>query len=323
MKWQLIFLDEERLRPIWRFFVSIPATFLAVFLVLQVQGFIFGKQAFPLNELWVTLLALPALLAAYKLLTAVLDGRPLSTVGLAFRGRWLRELGSGLIIGTVMILLVAALERALGVAHFTLGGAPPHRLLLWAGGVFVGGFVAATNEELVFRGYPFQRLTEAVGPIVAVALFSGMFGAAHLGNPHHTWVSTLNTALAGVPLAIAYLRTRLLWLPIGIHFSWNVVQGFCLGLPVSGLQVPYTLLRADVGGSQILTGGNYGPEGGLLATVVIVLGACYLALSKRIYISNETRALVLVPAPRPDFPGTILGLDTPSERNPTDPSNLS
>ena len=323
MRWQNIFLADARLRPSWRFVLSLPTILLAVFLAGQVRSYVFGRQAFPLNVLWSALLVFPALLAAFKLLTGVLDRRPLGTVGLAFRGRWLRELLLGLLIGAVMILLVVSLEWVLGVARFTLAAAPPVRLLLWAGGLLLFGFVAAANEELVFRGYPFQRLVEAVGPVIAVVLCSALFGAVHLGNPNPTWVSTVNTALVGIPLAIAYLRTRLLWLPIGMHFAWNYLQGFCLGLPVSGVHVPYSLLRADVSGNTLLTGGGYGPEGSLLATAVIALAIGYLSFAQSIYISEETRALVFAPAAKVDLPDTSLRLETSSQGTSDDRSGLN
>jgi membrane protease YdiL (CAAX protease family) len=318
-----VFLAGGRLRPIWRFLLSLPTVFLAVLVAAQVRSLLFGEQAFPLNALWLRLLTFPALLAAFKLLTGVFDSRPLGTVGLAFCGRWLRELGLGLLIGTVMILLVAGVEEILGVARFTLAAVPPSRLLLWAGGLLLFGFVAAANEELVFRGYPFQRLVEAVGAAGAIVLCSALFGAVHLGNPHHTWISALNTALVGIPLAVAYLRTRLLWLPIGIHFAWNFVQGFLLGLPVSGVQVPYSLFQAEVGGNPLLTGGNYGPEASLLATAVVVLATGYLGFSKSIYISEETKALVFAPAAKTDLPETSLGLEMAKTEASGDPPRLN
>jgi len=192
---------------------------------------------------------------------------------------------------------VGALEQLLGMAHFTVSSASPGQFAGWGVGLLVFLLVAATDEELIFRGYPFQRLADALGPAVAVALFSGAFGLVHLRNPDHTWLSTLNTMLVGVPLAVAYLRTRALWLPVGIHLAWNYVQGCGLGLPVSGIRMPFSFLRAEVGGSELLTGGPYGPEGGLLATAVIVAATVYLSLSRSIYISREMRALVFGPAP--------------------------
>jgi membrane protease YdiL (CAAX protease family) len=292
-----IFIADGKLRPVWRFLLSIPMVILAMLVAGMVAGFVLARATPQGRVVGAQLFALAALLAAFKLLTSLLDRRPLGSVGLAFCGRWRLELGMGVGIGALMILTVGALEQLLGAAHFTVNCASPGQFAGWGVGLLVFLFVAATDEELIFRGYPFQRLADALGPAAAVALFSGAFGLVHLRNPDHTWLSTLNTMLVGVPLAVAYLRTRALWLPVGIHFAWNYFQGFGLGLPVSGLGVPFSVLRAEVTGNQLLTGGAYGPEGGLLATGVIVAATVYLALSKRIYISKEMRTLVFGPTP--------------------------
>ena len=172
-------------------------------------------------------------------------------------------------------------------------------------------FVAATNEELMFRGYPFQRLAESIGAPGAVAVFSALFGMVHLSNPNHTAVSTLNTVLVGVPLAISYLRTRALWVPVGIHFAWNFIQGVGLGLPISGFSVPLSVLNAQVSGDVLLTGGKYGPEASVLTTVVIIAATGYLWRTKSIYISEAMRALVFGP-PRLDSsaPEVVVQLNT-------------
>ena len=321
MKAERIFLAEGKLRPIWRFLLSIPMVLLAIVVAGALAGFVFAGAGQRGAVFAAQLFALGLLLAAFKLLTSLLDRRPLGSVGLAFCGRWYLEFGMGLGIGALMILSVGALEQLLGMAHFTVSSASPGQFAGWGVGLLVFLLVAATDEELIFRGYPFQRLVdalggagrflvgkvpglaaferlaEALGPAVAVALFSGAFGLVHLRNPDHTWLSTLNTMLVGVPLAVAYLRTRALWLPVGIHLAWNYVQGCGLGLPVSGIRMPFSFLRAEVGGSELLTGGPYGPEGGLLATAVIVAATVYLSLSRSIYISREMRALVFGPAP--------------------------
>jgi membrane protease YdiL (CAAX protease family) len=292
-----IFIADGKLRPVWRFLLSIPMVILAMLVAGMVAGFVLARATPQGRVVGAQLFALAALLAAFKLLTSLLDRRPLGSVGLAFCGRWHLELGMGVGIGALMILTVGALEQLLGAAHFTVNSASPGQFAGWGVGLLLFLFVAATDEELIFRGYPFQRLADALGPAAAVALFSGAFGLVHLRNPDHTWLSTLNTMLVGVPLALAYLRTRALWLPVGIHFAWNYFQGFGLGLPVSGLGVPFSVLRAEVTGNELLTGGPYGPEGGLLATGVIVAATIYLSLSKRIYISKEMRTLVFGPTP--------------------------
>jgi hypothetical protein len=303
VKAERIFLAQGKLRPIWRFVVSIPLVLLAIVVAGALAGFVFAGVGQRGAVFATQLFMLGLLLAAFKLLTSLLDRQPLGAVGLAFCGRWYLELGMGLAIGAAMILAVGALEQLLGVAHFAVNSATLSQSASWGMGLLVFLGVAAASEELIFRGYPFQRLVEALGPAVAVALFAGLFGLVHLRNPYHNWVSTLNTMLVGIPLAVAYLRTRALWLPVGIHLAWNYVQGCGLGLPVSGIRLPFSFFRAEVRGSELLTGGSYGPEGGLLATVAILAATAYLSLSRSIYVSEEMRALVFGHAPEACTPG--------------------
>jgi hypothetical protein len=148
------------------------------------------------------------------------------------------------------------------------------RGLLWA---IVLLTVAATNEELLFRGYPFQRLVESWGAPIAVVAISGLFGLGHASNPNATWFTVANTILAGIWLAQAYLKTRALWYPIGLHFSWNFIMAYVYSLPVSGIVLSSQLLTAKDHGPQWLTGGDYGPEGSILCTGVLVVAIVWQA----------------------------------------------
>jgi len=124
----------------------------------------------------------------------------------------------------------------------------------------------------MFRGYPFQRLEEAIGAAGSISIFSLLFGAVHLTNPGASPLGLINTVAIGVVLAIAYLRTRALWLPWGIHFGWNVSLGLVLGLPVSGLRVFNVILHTTVKGPAWFTGGVYGIEASLPVAVAILAG---------------------------------------------------
>jgi hypothetical protein len=296
MNWDGIFIDDDGLRPLWRFFLSIVLLFAAfaltgemlrtIFLILKVHPS--GLVA----AFWHSLVGLAAIIAAFKLMTAVFDRRPLGSVGLAFHPRWWRELGRGLAVGAAMLFLAIVLEWVCGFAHFTF---TPHPMLRAGSFSFMMFAVAATNEEAIFRGYPFQRLAESITPVGAIAATSAFFGLAHLANPHRSWISTLNTALMGIPFAISYLRTRSLWMHIGMHFIWNFLLGFFLGLPISGLSVLASVFAARVAGPIWLTGGPYGPEGGLLAMGAILVVTAYLLFTKSIYMSAEMKALVFAP----------------------------
>lgn len=268
--------------------VAVVLAFLSSSFLPHLSLRVAGHSLQPLLEVaWLTF----ALLLVFKLLTSLLEDKPLKSVGLALYRGWGLHLGIGLGLGAAMILAVAGVERLLGLAIFSQSPGPAGEL--GASGVFFFVFLAlaATNEELAFRGYPFQRLVESVGPVAAIAVLSALFGLVHLWNPGHTWISTFNTALVGVPLSVAYLRTRALWISIGLHFSWNFVLGYGLGLPVSGALFTHSILIPKVHGAAWLTGADYGPEASVLATVVILAVTLYLLFSKRTYTSKEMGAL--------------------------------
>jgi len=291
-----IFIADDRLRPIWRFFLSLILVFAVLVMTSAVLGTTF-RTAHVHPSLWVvafwqSLVGLAGILGGFKVMTATFEGRPLGSMGLAFHPRWWKELIHGLMAGAAMLFLAVIVEWASGLAHFTLNSSSVWRPGLFTFVVFA---LAAANEEATFRGYSFQRLAESITSAGAVAVMSTMFGLAHFLNPHRTWVSTLNTALVGIPFCIAYLRTRSLWMPIGMHFIWNFLLGFFLGLPVSGIMLPASILVSKVKGPAWLTGGDYGPEGGLLATAAILIVAVYLLLGKSIYTTEEMKALVFAP----------------------------
>jgi hypothetical protein len=314
-----IFLLDGNLRPVWRFFLSVVLVFFAYGLAYFLAGEV--RHLIPWAGAWygfLFLFQLLALLGIFKVLTRAFEHKPLGVVGLTFHPRWVKELYEGLGIGGIMIVLVGGAEALLGLAHFSRAPFPGRAELTYGSFLFLVLSMSATSEELVFRGYPFQKLVESLGPPGAVAVSSACFGLVHLGNPHHTWISTLNTMLIGVPFSIAYLRTRSLWMPVGMHFTWNYVQGFVFGLPVSGYTISPSLLKVQVHDAAWWTGSGYGPEGGLLCTIAVV-GAAIFLFSARIRMSERMRELVLGPsldaaakAPVHILPGPDPGQDGPT-----------
>jgi len=298
MKLEDVILTDGNLRPIWRFFLSVILVFLAYMLAYLLAGEV--RNLLPQVGMWYGwffLFLLFAFLGSYKIMTRVFERKPLGVVGLAFHPYWGKELCVGLGIGGIMIVSVGGAEALLALAGFARNPLPARTELAYGSSLFLLLFISATNEELVFRGYPFQKLVESLGPPGAVAVSSACFGLAHLANSHHTIFSTVNTMLVGVPLSVAYLRTRALWMPVGVHFAWNYVQGFVFGLPVSGFTFPTTLLHAQVHGSDWLTGSAYGPEGGLLCTIAVLGAGIFLFLSPRIRMSGRMKELVYGPSP--------------------------
>jgi hypothetical protein len=153
---------------------------------------------------------------------------------------------------------------------------------------------AALAEEALFRGYPLQTLTRAKLAWLAVFLTSVPFAAVHLNNPNVVKGFTfVNTALAGVWLAVAYLRTRSLWLPLGVHWAWNWALGSLFGLPVSGITTiaPNPLLHGTDLGPAWLTGGSYGIEGGLACTIALIVSTMFIWRMRLVSATPEMKEL--------------------------------
>jgi hypothetical protein len=127
-------------------------------------------------------------------------------------------------------------------------------------------------EELLFRGYYLQNLADGTNLPVAVLLSSAVFGLAHLGNPSSSWIAALGILAAGLFLSFAWLRTRSLWLPIGLHIGWNFLEGPIFGFEVSGTPTT-SLIQQSVDGPLLFTGGAFGPEAGLVVLPALALGA--------------------------------------------------
>ncbi|HEY0723987.1 MAG TPA: CPBP family intramembrane glutamic endopeptidase, partial [Pyrinomonadaceae bacterium] len=162
--------------------------------------------------------------------------------------------------------------------HFSLTDAPLIPTIRSMIGSAILLFVAALAEEAMFRGYGLQTLSRAKLAWIGVFLTSVPFGLVHLGNPNVVpGVTFANTALAGVWLAAAYLRTRSLWLPLGVHWSWNWAMGWFFGIPISGINlVSNPLLKAQESGPKWLTGGSYGIEGGVACTISLIIITIFL-----------------------------------------------
>ncbi len=132
--------------------------------------------------------------------------------------------------------------------------------------------VAALFEELAFRGYPLRRLTEAVGPWPAMIALAVPFGLVHLGNPSATLFSTVNVILAGVWLSFAFFSHGGMGYAWGLHFGWNAGLALLFDAPVSGLQFQVPAVEYTAGRHPWVDGGAFGPEGGIVATVVLLAG---------------------------------------------------
>ena len=210
-----------------------------------------------------------------------MDRTPLRSLGLQARG-WLAKLATGWGLGTLLQLLIFA---ALGIAGWLTveeAGWQPVGLSV----SIVSWLIISFNEELSFRGYILQRLAQAWGLPAAVVVSSLIFAMVHVLNPNVQPLAMVNLFAAGLLFSCAYLVSRSLWLPIGLHIGWNLAEIHLLGLPGSGMTEP-ALIRSVVHGPEVVTGGAFGPEGGLLGLAAIVLGSIILFAGHQIAVRSK------------------------------------
>ncbi len=213
-----------------------------------------------------------ALLLAFGAATWVVGLRALRLDATALRWHarlpWLKGLAVGLVFG----LLPAAVAMMMGV--FTAGAGWVHdggSLGAWVGGVAKTLVIlapAALAEELMFRGLPLVIAARVLGRGRAILVLSVLFALAHLTNPDVTAAGIGNIALAGIFLSLAFYSTGGMWTAFGAHLGWNATLA-ALAAPVSGLPFDIPYIDYRMGSPGWLTGGAFGPEGGLLATATL------------------------------------------------------
>jgi membrane protease YdiL (CAAX protease family) len=265
--------DQGRLRNGWWILV-----FAAIFIASQ---FVYRPVSHGLRHLGLDKTWLEPLPVAFLLLITWiclrLRRQGLSAVGLSMDAAWGRQLLAGIAVGGIEMLALTALILLAGGVQFTLD---PARGLA-ALGLGAWSFAwAAVIEELLFRGFVFQRLVDGIGTPLAIALMATLFALGHWGNPGMEGgtlvAATIDTVLAGVLLGLAWVRTGSLALPIGIHFGWNWTQGSLLGFGVSGFAQAGWLHPQLLDKPQWLTGGAFGPEASVFSIVVDVLAIALL-----------------------------------------------
>jgi membrane protease YdiL (CAAX protease family)/8-oxo-dGTP pyrophosphatase MutT (NUDIX family) len=275
------FLRGQQLHPLWRAAIYLVGFLVAelsldLLVVLAYVGALLLTGRSPMDALSGGLIPRPVLLGVgvarlgaalglALLLGRFLDREPAETMGFA-RARLGRDTAAGLALGLGTMLLIGGVKLGFGWATPARGAQTAGTFLLEAAALLP----LAMAEEVAFRAYLQRALTTWKGPLVGVSVTSLLFAMFHILNPEPSLLAIVNIALAGAVFALAVEWSGTLWLAAGYHFAWNLAQGPLLGMPVSGM--PWDGLWAlGTGGPPLLTGGSFGPEGGLLATGVLFL----------------------------------------------------
>ena len=334
---------EHRLRAFWRLCLQwillylIPLAFGALTIVLfaWAQGVslkgttlaspgpaaqrMVGSSPSIDTTIWV-MFAL-GVVASVWLATRFLDRRSFSDLGLHLNKDWWLDFGFGMALGALLMGGIFLTERVVGWINVTgtfqtnEPGQPFVLAIQLPILVFIG---VGVSEELLSRGYQLKNMSEgfnfaAVGPrgaiLLAVFVSSSVFGLLHHANPDTTALSTINIAVVGLLLAAGYVLTGQLAIPIGFHISWNFFQGNVFGFPVSGFELfQTTFIATEQSGPQLWTGGNFGPEAGLLAPISTLVGVFLIMVWVR-YRYGKVSLNISVAQP-PQRPAQSLPVET-------------
>ena len=217
------------------------------------------------------------------LMSRYIDRRSWRDYGLALNRNWLIDCLFGALLGALLMGLVFGLELALGWIEIVSVMQNPTSTSFASSMAFCAAIymLVSWREETLTRGYLMLNLAQGLRPgptthriavLLAWVISSVIFGLLHAANPHATYTSTLYLMIAGLMLGLPYLLTGSLAIPIGLHFSWNLVQGHVFGFPISGMRIQQaTVFQIRQLGPAAWTGAAFGPEAGYLGLIVMLL----------------------------------------------------
>lgn len=194
-----------------------------------------------------------------------------------------RNLSLGILLGVVAQSLTILVIYLAG--EYSIVSINPILYILPALGM---AFSSAIFEEILLRGILFRIVEEKLGSYIALFISALIFGLLHLANPNSSLIAGIGLAIqAGLLLGAAYIYSRNLWFPIAIHFAWNFTQTAIYGASVSGNAMSKTLITSEISGSDWFTGGQFGPEGSIQATVFGLMASIFL-----LYLSHKKGNIV-------------------------------
>lgn len=300
-----VFIDGHgRIRSGWRAALFLIAFLFVSYYLIQGALIVLAQLPFGGSAAGFLPLVLPFSIATVTtillgwLFGKKLDGVPFRALGCSFSKGWLKHLAIGCVIGSAAFASAVLIAVMAGGMALTLNRdsstSAIAATLLTTLIIFVAG---AASEETLFRGYLLQTFLRSNAVFIGVGFTSLLFALAHNGNPDASRMSLLNTLIAGVSFAAAYLKTRDLWFPFGVHLAWNWLQGPVFGINVSGIAQfsPDPVMRATDIGPAWLTGGSYGIEGGVACTFALIISIGLIHFLPGIKPDQEMIALVALP----------------------------
>lgn len=257
-----IFLNaDNKVRSIWW-----VAIFFALLVLFLFPTILIAQQ----QSVEVSMPIQVALIMLVTIICQLLRKESITVITGKFNFRWLKQLLAGLTIGAALMVFPAIILTASGLVHWQVNE--------FSFSTIIAGFTVfiavAIAEELLFRGFIFQRLIESFGQWPAQLIIAGMFLLTHINNPgmagNIKLIASVNIFVASVLFSLAFIKTRSLAMPIGIHFMANWVQGTLLGFGVSGNDEAGILKPQFSQANDWLTGGTFGLEASLPGLIILL-----------------------------------------------------
>ncbi len=287
--------NEKRLRGYLRLlFVSI-LVFTAYTVSSKVANYIQDDFLFTVvDELISCFLVCLIIFSASK----YLDKRNIKRTLLNVNSVWFKQLGIGIAIGFILIALNFLILFMFTNVYISVG-IKDENIFVFLGKILVrliGFFAVAVNEEIYVRGYLLTNLSETIytknqkpnfSIYLGLIITSALFGLLHYFNFNATIISSVNLAFIGLLYGYAFVSTGSLALPIGLHFAWNFTQAQFFGLNVSGFTPMVSFLDTKYLSDKSIAGGNFGPEGGLVILLSVIIGLIWVFIISQVNKSKK------------------------------------
>ena len=257
------------------FIVNMIISGIAAVVVILIQGqdpaTLIADQAGIIEKIgiigmtFISLFGLGGTLLTVWIFRKFIDKKSMLSLGFEFKA-YRNDLLAGMGWGFVLMLIGFLVLWISGMLTITGVQFDPVSLIFY----LMMFIIVAFNEEILMRGYVLINLMDSMNKYAALVLSSLLFSAMHLMNANMSIVPAINIFLAGILLGIYFIHKGNLWFPIGMHFTWNFFQGPIFGFEVSG-HITNSIIVQEIAGHELLTGGEFGFEGSLIATVAMVI----------------------------------------------------
>jgi membrane protease YdiL (CAAX protease family) len=301
--------NDNRVRAGWRLLLQFVLFLLLVFSLMIAKNVLITESMKIYDSLTMGIAGIISIWVAAKLW----DRRNIKDYGLAWSKKWAKELTLGLILGFLAMGLIFFIEWSAGwieVVGFGWERSSVVPYPFWILSYLISMIIIGFYEELIFRGYQIINMVEGFysssinlvkASALAILISSIIFGLLHAGNANATLVSTLNIMMAGIMLAVPFLLTGRLAISIGIHISWNFIQGGLFGFAVSGMPFRGSIIQIKQKGTAYITGGSFGPEAGLLG----LFGILFILALVILYIRKQNESISIDPSFKKVLPKSV------------------